>query len=357
MATETPPCSPGGQSSKRKRDQQDLLPSTPLKQQKLTPTKLSTSDGSVSPENLSARGSPRTKVARQFQGLHLEEQSGDSDGQQPRHNPTDGHSSVNEVQSTTIPPSEGKGEDVIQKDSDALPIRDQSSLYEQGMSQSSLEIPETPPMFRFGDTQGNTHFVISSSETNEVVISKKSKEKKYPKSDSKGFLILPCRTKNEPSSSLSTSNSTSQSDSSSNNKSSFKSAPKSRPKKRSGTPPPSERPIIDPERASQTWQEEEITGFTISDPDDDGEGINGIGFRPTAAMAYARAEKRRAQVLEYRNREAREARARRSERRRGDGVVKRTTVNGSRNGDVEVGEGGRRKVRFQDAEVKTAETP
>jgi hypothetical protein len=102
------------------------------------------------------------------------------------------------------------------------------------------------------------------------------------------------------------------------------------PKKRMGTPPligsaeasldaeidEAERRVVDPDRAALTWHENEITGHNPDDPDDDGEGINGIGFRPTPAMAYARSEKRRLQMAEYRNREAREARAKRSERRR-----------------------------------------
>ncbi|KAI9804133.1 MAG: hypothetical protein M1825_001535 [Sarcosagium campestre] len=49
---------------------------------------------------------------------------------------------------------------------------------------------------------------------------------------------------------------------------------------------------------------------------DDGLGINGIGFRPTAATAYARNERRRQQIMEYRSREARDARRQRTERRR-----------------------------------------
>ena len=67
-----------------------------------------------------------------------------------------------------------------------------------------------------------------------------------------------------------------------------------------------------------TWQEHEITGHRKEDPDDDGEGLNGVGFIPTTAIAYARAEKRRQQIQEYRNREAKEARRIRSERRRGE---------------------------------------
>ena len=109
------------------------------------------------------------------------------------------------------------------------------------------------------------------------------------------------------------------------------------PRKRMGTPPlfgsaeasletqngnPDNDWVVESERAAQTWHDNEITGHNPDDPDDDGEGINGIGFKPTPAIAYARTEKRRAQMAEYRNREAREARAKRSERRRGSEMSK-----------------------------------
>jgi hypothetical protein len=106
---------------------------------------------------------------------------------------------------------------------------------------------------------------------------------------------------------------------------------KSRGKKRASSPPISavgesleEREIVDPDRAAMTWHDDEITGHHPNDPDDDGEGINGIGFRPTAAIAYARAEKRKQAMADYRSREAKEARARRMERRKGDERAKAT---------------------------------
>lgn len=84
-----------------------------------------------------------------------------------------------------------------------------------------------------------------------------------------------------------------------------------------------------------TWQDSEITGHLALDPDDDGYGVNGIGFRPTPAMAYARSQRRRQQILEWKNREGREARGRRAEERK----------RGMKNGDGGVeGKGGR--VRF-----------
>lgn len=74
--------------------------------------------------------------------------------------------------------------------------------------------------------------------------------------------------------------------------------------------------VVDPVRAALTWQEDEITIYDPEDKDDDGTGINGIGFKPSAAVAHQRAQKRRQQLVEYRKREEGEARARRNQRRR-----------------------------------------
>lgn len=88
-----------------------------------------------------------------------------------------------------------------------------------------------------------------------------------------------------------------------------------------------------------TWQDSEITGHLALDPDDDLTGMNGIGFKPTPQIAYARAQARRKQVTEWKNREAREARARRAEGRR-KGMI-------ARNEAARVSEGkARRVVRF-----------
>ena len=76
---------------------------------------------------------------------------------------------------------------------------------------------------------------------------------------------------------------------------------------------------LDLDQVALTWQDSEITGqdIDLTSPDDDGLGINGIGFKPTPAMAYVRSQKRKQQVNEWRAREAREARQKRIERRRG----------------------------------------
>jgi hypothetical protein len=100
-------------------------------------------------------------------------------------------------------------------------------------------------------------------------------------------------------------------------------------RRRASTPPLAPRPrpgpsgeretaaISDPLRASLTWHDDEITIYDPDDSDDDGTGINGIGFKPTPAIAYARTVRRKQQLAEYRKREEREARAKRSQRRRG----------------------------------------
>ncbi|EXJ57984.1 hypothetical protein A1O7_05407 [Cladophialophora yegresii CBS 114405] len=68
--------------------------------------------------------------------------------------------------------------------------------------------------------------------------------------------------------------------------------------------------------SDEFWHDSEITGHDPDDPDDDGYGINGIGFRPTAAIAWTRSQQRKRQLTECKNREAREARQQRSERRK-----------------------------------------
>lgn len=79
-------------------------------------------------------------------------------------------------------------------------------------------------------------------------------------------------------------------------------------RRRLSPPPP------DPESCSES----DTTVFNSADPnEDDGYGINGIGFKPTPAIAWARAQKRQRQIAEWKKREAREARERRLERRHG----------------------------------------
>ncbi|KIW33111.1 uncharacterized protein PV07_04603 [Cladophialophora immunda] len=87
------------------------------------------------------------------------------------------------------------------------------------------------------------------------------------------------------------------------------------------TKPPGESsgpksPPLASEVSHEFWQDSEITGHDPSDPSDDGYGINGIGFKPSAAVAWSRSQRRKQQLSDYKNREAREARQQRSERRK-----------------------------------------
>jgi len=80
--------------------------------------------------------------------------------------------------------------------------------------------------------------------------------------------------------------------------------------------PISKSPPLGGEMSEHFWHDSEITGHDPDDPSDDLYGINGIGFRPTAAVAWSRSQQRKKQLAEYKNREAREARQQRSERRK-----------------------------------------
>lgn len=103
---------------------------------------------------------------------------------------------------------------------------------------------------------------------------------------------------------------------------------KSRNRKRAGTPPGSKRKPVDPNaedeppkviepiRAALTWHEDEITVYDPEDKDDDRRGMDGVGFKPSPAIAYQREQMRRRQLAEYRRREENDARAKRNQRRR-----------------------------------------
>ncbi|KAL6703476.1 hypothetical protein ACN47E_009650 [Coniothyrium glycines] len=105
-----------------------------------------------------------------------------------------------------------------------------------------------------------------------------------------------------------------------------------------------------PPLSALTWKDSEITGHLADpsiDPDDDGTGINGIGFRPTPALAYARSQKRRQQINEWKARETREARAKRSERRRrGAGGMSSREVTVEREMSADQAGSNRRTVKF-----------
>lgn len=113
------------------------------------------------------------------------------------------------------------------------------------------------------------------------------------------------------------------------------------------TDPPDDDEVVDPVRAALTWHEDEITIYDPEDEDDDGVGINGIGFKPTPAIAHARTMKRRQQLAEYKKREEREARTRRSLRRRRGGTE--PAQSGGRP-QLETVDSASRKVRFMETE-------
>jgi hypothetical protein len=73
------------------------------------------------------------------------------------------------------------------------------------------------------------------------------------------------------------------------------------------------------------WHESEITGYTMTDSDDDGTGLNGIGFRPTPTIANLRERQRRDRIKEWKALEARKEREKRNLRRRGILDTKDTT--------------------------------
>lgn len=75
--------------------------------------------------------------------------------------------------------------------------------------------------------------------------------------------------------------------------------------------------IVEPIRAALTWREEEITVYDPEDKDDDGAGMDGVGFQPPPAIARAIALKKRQQLLAYKKMVDGDARAKRNERRRG----------------------------------------
>lgn len=106
---------------------------------------------------------------------------------------------------------------------------------------------------------------------------------------------------------------------------------------RSPSKPRPGKPPASPPLSALTWQDNEITGHLIgpaNDPDDDGTGLNGIGFKPTPAIAYQRAQRRKQQLQEWKARETREARAKRSQRRN-RGVSARPSASREREAAVE----------------------
>jgi len=267
-------------------------------------------------------GSPRSKVAHRFRGLALREGGG-------------GVASEGPPSSSDNPDPEA-----MDMDDDAATMRKRTKI-SHIPDLKPTEIPETPEAPRMSaaiDANGGS--TADHGDTIHASPTRSSDATKVLKSS-------PTRVKKTTSFSLSHSSS----------------EPKSRARKRAGSPPlmvsvaardpnadqpsddPDEDMIVDPVRAALTWHEDEITVYDSEDSDDDGTGINGIGFKPTPAIAYARTVKRKQQLDEYKKREEREARARRSQRRRGSPVA--TGVDPK---------DGARRVRFIDGEPTTALT-
>lgn len=125
----------------------------------------------------------------------------------------------------------------------------------------------------------------------------------------------------------------------------------SRTKNRSSSEPrPATKRSPSPSLSALTWQDSEITGHLAgpsTDPDDDGTGLNGIGFKPTPAIAYARSQKRRQQLNEWKARETREARAKRHDRRlRGVGGTASREATVERDMPAKDVDVGKRMVKF-----------
>jgi hypothetical protein len=282
-------------------------------------------------EDEGSTGSPRTKVAYNFQGLQLD------DGGEVGRFKLDG------ARNNRLQPRDELAEDPFQQE-EAVRKRVKILKEHQGLQ---MEIPETPDASRETTQQKKFSIFIGPERIIDPFIGEKAKAVVLSNE------VDPVIFKGSSGTKLKGSGGLSRAYPSINRLADSKSRG---PKKRSGTPPlfgsaeatleTEGGAVVDPDRAALTWHDDEITGHDPTDPDDDGEGINGIGFKPTAAEAYVRAQKRRQQMMEYRNREAREARKIRSERRRGNEIPKVSQD------DQETA----RRVRFLEAEVKSMMT-
>jgi hypothetical protein len=313
-------------------------------------------------------GSPRTKVAYHFQGLHLDDgREGEGMGEfeldaqryKEKQRKEKERMTPVEIEPEGMSPGDVDEEEAVRK---RVKILSHSSTGRDSKREIEWEIPETPPQAekkkKIGQERGKTFSIVIGMER---VVDPAIVE------TAKGVVL-----RNEVDPVIFKGSSISRAKSSGSglgraypsiNRLSDSKSRSSGSKKRLASPPlfgsaeatlstdtDRKRELVDEERAALTWHDDEITGHDPDDPDDDGEGINGIGFKPTPAEAYARAVKRRQQMLEYRNREAREARKMRSERRRGS-EVRKNSVGGS-SGSREEQETARR-VRFLEGEGRS----
>ncbi|RDW77289.1 hypothetical protein BP6252_05342 [Coleophoma cylindrospora] len=301
---DTPPTSPESSPSKT------FVPATP------SPMRLSTNiPGAFVSVDDAPHGSPRTKVAYNFQGLRLD--GGD------------------EISKFDLRKEYDTNERMDFQRDDAA-IRKRMKLLNGGEQEQEKEIPETPRAFTISIGRERTVDPIIPEKANQIVLHNDLDPVIFKGSAHRVERAALPRT--YPSVNRLA-----------------ESSSRIPPKKRMGTPPlfgaadaslaPEASTIVDPDRAALTWHDDEITGHNPNDPEDDGEGINGIGFKPTAAIAYARTAKRRQQMEAYKSREAKEAREKRSERRRANEAASQAT---SRE-EAETA----RRVRFLEAEIKS----
>ncbi|EEP81979.1 conserved hypothetical protein [Uncinocarpus reesii 1704] len=110
------------------------------------------------------------------------------------------------------------------------------------------------------------------------------------------------------------------------------STPQRGTKSRRKSPPLTTQPDENP----LTWHDSEITCYDPTDPNDDGYGLNGVGFKPTTAIAWDRSQRRKKQIADWKAREARDDRDRRRARR--DGIVLEM--------DIKTDSGSRKRVKF-----------
>ncbi|PVH76508.1 hypothetical protein DL98DRAFT_517944 [Cadophora sp. DSE1049] len=299
-------------------------------------------------------GSPRTKVAYNFQGLRLEDAGAvarfELDGPRPRKGNDFGGDGAFDDGDVVM---DGDGDGNVDREEDQQVSRKKVKVVRQ--KRVPNEVPETPQhvgaaagagVGRSRDEEGKFGIFIGEERIVDPVLEKAARG--VVLSNSVDEMVFTGSGKASRGLGASSGNGSLKGTYPSINR---LAESKSR-KKRAGTPPlmssfsseDMEAELeIDNERASLTWHDDEITGHDPTDPDDDGEGINGIGFKPTPAEAYARTQKRRQQMAEYRNREAREARKMRSERRRGSEMSKASKE------EQETA----RRVRFLEAEAKS----
>lgn len=266
----------------------------------------------------SGGSSPRTKVAHRFRGLALGDYGGSGGGVTAADNDT----------------RTAAARDMMDVDEDELKMRKRTrtspvppDTSTPGLSRpvaQADEIPETPA------ARSSRPYSAADPTTRKPPFALTNDDKQLPQLDTAGqFMLDQALFTSSPRPSPAK---LSRPAPAASNRHLDALKPKGR--KRAGTPPlagtstgnksrgpeqikDADAEIVDPIRAALTWHEDEITIYDPEDEDDDGVGINGIGFKPTPATAYARTMKRRQQLAEYKKREEREARARRSLRRRG----------------------------------------